>query len=281
LNILKKELQYVLTKFLDGKKDTIVVEFSEEAKKLQMLVIEKQDQFISSFGPFLKNSLDKQWNLEVSSKSTQAENDEFRALVLYFYGMSQNNVPPLPVNVSCHLLNVALPLNLVAVAHIFPKRFRHNYWVPIADIDDVQNTLVLFRPIERAFDRGQLCFVWINDQKKFRIHILDPKLHTTTISKLAEQCFPRTQTGWMSLDNSLLKSSFGQFHGQFLNLQQTAMPYKRCLAFHAHRARFEAINKKWIGANDLNELDDDEIWSPGFMEDKKLFDLVTQWKDFE
>ena len=272
---------YVLTKFLDSSKNTIKVEFSEEATKLQMLVIEKQEQFMSSIGPFIRNAMDKEWNLEVSSRSTQAENDEFRARVLYFYGMSQSDLPPLPANVSCHFINVTLPLNLVTVSHIFPKRFRNNGWSPVADIDDVQNTLVLFKPIERAFDCGQLCFVWMNDQNKFRIHILDPKLlePTNTLFKLAERCFPKTQTGWMSLDNSLLQSPLGQFNGRFLNLQQSSMPYKRCLAFHAHRARYEAIKKKWIGENDLSELDDDEIWSPGVMEDKKLVDLVSRWKD--
>lgn len=221
--------------------------------------------------------------MEASSKSTHAENDEFRALVLYYYGMSQNNIPPLPSSVTCHFLNVTLTLNLVTVAHIFPRRFRHNEWVPISDIDDVQNTLVLFKPIERAFDCGQLCFVWINDEQKFRIHILDPKLlkTTTTIFKLAENSFPKTQTEWKSLDNSLLQNSLEQFHGKFLNLQKQSMPYKRCLAFHAHRARFEAIKKKWIGQDDLAELDDDEIWSPGVMEDKKLVDLVNSWKVFE
>jgi hypothetical protein len=112
---------------------------------------------------------------------------------------------------------------------------------------------------------------------------LDPKLlkTTTTIFKLAEHCFPKTQTAWKSLDENLLQSSLEQFHSKFLNLQQNSMPYKRCLAFHAHRARFEAIRKRWIGHDDLVELDDHEIWSPGVMEDKKLVHLVKSWKVFE
>ena len=285
-----------------GVKEIIKVEFSEEAMKLQLLAIKKQDQamklqllaienqkdlietqrnLLDRIGPFLQNAIDKQWNLDASSKSTGRENDEFRARVFFYYGMSKSDDLPLPATVACHFLGVPIPTNLVTVAHIFPRRFRHNEWVPVSDIDHVQNTLVLFKPIERAFDTGRLCFVWTEARRGFRIHILDPALFSTTLVKLSERTFTDTQKTWKNVDLFPLNATFQDYHGQYLHLNASALPFKRCLAFHAHRARYEAIRRKWIKPDDLAELDDDNVWSPGAMEDKQLVELINSWHVLE
>ena len=51
--------------------------------------------------------------------------------------------------------------------------------------------------------------------------------------------------------------------------------------FSCPSGQVSSSNEKWIGQDELVELDDDEIWSPGVMEDKKLVYLVKSWKVFE
>jgi hypothetical protein len=76
----------------------------------------------------------------------------------------------------------------------------------------------------------------------------------------------------------LFDKTFQDFHGKFLNFKNAQRPYKRCLSFHAHRARHKAIKKKWISKTELPELDDMEAWSPDTRNDVILLDIIKNWK---
>ena len=57
------------------------------------------------------------------------------------------------------------------------------------------------------------------------------------------------------------------------------IPFKRCFAFHASRARFEAIyEKKWFLVDELDEIHDDS-WSPDLLERPELKTFIELWRD--
>jgi hypothetical protein len=54
------------------------------------------------------------------------------------------------------------------------------------------------------------------------------------------------------------------------------MPYKRCFAFHASRARYEAIHiHKWFRKEDFVVPDD--AWSPNIVERPELKSYMEAW----
>jgi hypothetical protein len=56
------------------------------------------------------------------------------------------------------------------------------------------------------------------------------------------------------------------------------IPFKRCFAFHASRARFEAIyEKNWYRAEELDEIHDD-AWSPNLRERPELKTFIELWR---
>lgn len=247
-----------------------------------------------SINPFIERALDKQWDLERDSKQSQVENEEFRISVLDFYGLSTSNTLPSGKDlIHCHFLGLDVPFYTLTCSHIFPKRFSENDWVPCADLDDHHNTLFMFKSIERAFDRGRLCFVWEHTTSQFRIHILDPSLAKTTLRRQTALTNPKLtlpvipvfdpNTGKQLLDSSnkpldLLDKTFNDFHGKYLKFKNAERPYKRCLSFQAHRARHKAIKKKWISNTELPELDEIEAWSPDSQTDTKLLEIIKNWK---
>ena len=59
-------------------------------------------------------------------------------------------------------------------------------------------------------------------------------------------------------------------------LTMNVLPYKRCLAFHASRARFEAIHiKKWFKSEDF--IIPDDAWSPSILETPELKTQIELW----
>lgn len=47
------------------------------------------------------------------------------------------------------------------------------YLLGIEDIDDVRNGLLLFKPLEKAFDKFQIGFVYNNSDDTFRMKIFN------------------------------------------------------------------------------------------------------------
>ncbi|KAI8914191.1 hypothetical protein EDD86DRAFT_198686 [Gorgonomyces haynaldii] len=238
--------------------------------KKQQESIDKQDQLLQRIAPFLSNAMDKQWSLEQNSVVSKQEHEEFRQAVFEYYGMADNHHLK-----HCHFLGIDLNSHFITIAHIFARRFRFNEWQPLDDVDSPENVLILFKPIERAFDHGRLCFVWDQKHKNYRIHVLDPKLFRTTIAEEAQKSFSSNE--YMGL-GKILNKTFGDFHGEFLDFLTESKPYKTCMTFHCHRARCEAIRKRWIKEGDLPEIDTDDAWSPEDNHDKQLQELIQQWR---
>jgi hypothetical protein len=55
-----------------------------------------------------------------------------------------------------------LPRKCVIASHLFKKKWAAaaSKLLQIADINDVRNGLLLWKPLEHAFDRGQIFFIY-------------------------------------------------------------------------------------------------------------------------
>jgi hypothetical protein len=76
-------------------------------------------------------------------------------------------------------------------------------------------------------------------------------------------------------DDSILNTTFAALEERPLNTGNV-LPFKRCLAFHASRARYEAIHiQKWLKAEDF--IIPDEAWSPNILESPELKSQIELW----
>ncbi|KAG3124857.1 hypothetical protein PC128_g27424 [Phytophthora cactorum] len=56
----------------------------------------------------------------------------------------------------------------------------------ISDIDDVKNGLLLFKPLEHAFDYFQISFIR-DDTDAFRLKLFDPDIRDTRLIDLTDR----------------------------------------------------------------------------------------------
>ena len=102
--------------------------------------------------------------------------------------------------------------------------------------------------------------------------ILDPNMKGKTVLDLALRQFPDFSATNM---DPILMNTIGILEGKPLITGQ-AIPYKRCLAFHASRARYEAIHvQKWIKAEEFTIPED--AWSPNILETPELKSQIFLW----
>ncbi|KAL7680588.1 putative HNH nuclease [Plasmopara halstedii] len=144
----------------------------------------------------------------------------------------------------------------------------------ISDIDDVRNGLLLFKPLEHAFDHFQISFIYDQSSNEFRLKIFDQsvrpqrlfeKLDNTQRAILLQgQALPKN---WRSRGPRLepgtvydIQTTFGDLEGRALRFKSVKRPYKRCLNLQARLARKQAIEKQWIRPD---EDDFQDFWSEG------------------
>ena len=79
------------------------------------------------------------------------------------------------------VLGVRLPSSSVCGAHLFRHRNSDlaEEFVGLDDINNPRNGLLLFKPIEEAFDNYQLCILC--DGEQFIVHIVDPSIRSAVI----------------------------------------------------------------------------------------------------
>ncbi|KAF4028016.1 HNH endonuclease [Phytophthora infestans] len=78
----------------------------------------------------------------------------------------------------CMLLNTALPSELVIASHLFRRKneYLSRKLMGFDSIDDVKNGLLLFKPLEHAFDHFQISFIYDKGSNEFRLKVFDPSL---------------------------------------------------------------------------------------------------------
>lgn len=188
----------------------------------------------------------------------------------------------------CMLLNCYLPSAIVTAAHIF--RRSNEYIAPmllgIENIDDVKNGLLLFKPLEKAFDAFQIGFVYndsddtfcmkiFNNNPVFRNLLLIDFIPPSVVLKDMKLDLTALPTDWRyskmpvlapGTDYNLL-TKFSDLEGTCLSFKNLNRPYKRCLNLQGRIAHTEAIKNDTMEPSDYVFKD---YWSEGLTVNEKM-----------
>jgi hypothetical protein len=89
-------------------------------------------------------------------------------------------------HIKCMLLDVELSRKVVIGAHIFKHEWNIlSRFVGLDDIDDKGNCILLFAPIEKAFDRSEICFL-VDAHGKFVLKLLNKNLQGVKLYNVAK-----------------------------------------------------------------------------------------------
>ncbi|KAI3659777.1 hypothetical protein MP638_000906 [Amoeboaphelidium occidentale] len=189
----------------------------------------------------------------------------------------------------CQILDVKLPKFLVSAFHVFKRKWAADsyYLLDFDDVDSFRNGLLLFQPIERAFNRSQLCFLKANREYSLFLRLLDPGLRGIT---LFDACLPlineidcasigKTVDEVLSVLQSKLSVNgrlltFGDIEGNRIVCKGNIRPYKRCLNFHAAVARRFALKQGWI----THDVYSTFKWSQAFNKDDRIISHIDEIK---
>ena len=165
--------------------------------------------------------------------------------------------------VRCMLLNIGFPSMVVIGSHLFRRSNEHFAMelMNIENIDDVRNGLLLFRPLEKAYDNFDISFICIKDE--FFMKVFNPDYRDKSLVDLLTR--KEKQAISVCIIDSL--GTFGDLEGRILDFGKTIIrPFKRCLNLQARLARNEALKKKWVN----QEYDFEDFWSEGMSAAEKI-----------
>ena len=181
----------------------------------------------------------------------------------------------------CYLLNVELPRHLVIGAHLFKREWSDvaKTLLDIDSVDDARNGLLLYKPLKWAFDTGRLMVV--AESGEFIVRLLDPAIREVALHAKATQLLHKSEVEQATLLGTLTRdyplpeehSTFGALHDARARLVLPCglRPWRRCLCFHAHVVRQEAVRMHWIATKDEAPFED--FWS----EDSDAMERVRHW----
>lgn len=136
------------------------------------------------------------------------------------------------------------PSSIVMASHIFLHKWRRriSHYTSFKNIHDPRNGLLLYRPVEWAFNRGKIC-VEVNNGGRMIFRLLD---HDLSDIRLADKaCELRRDArcdGQPIREEVNLQKTFGDLDGQLLQFPPgaTMRPSKRLLGLHAVAAWLDA-----------------------------------------
>ena len=166
-----------------------------------------------------------------STSCTVIESSSFKDSLVAFYGCARETDNYL----KCMLTDNFYPRNEVRASHIIKRSTDGDtmnlYGLP-PNIDHVRNGLLLLGPIEEAFDRKDICFLYNSLSKQLVAKVLNPNLMNESMA------------GPHSAPYSL---TYGSVDGLVLQLpSDTVFPYRRALSMHAKFAFSRALHRGWI-----------------------------------
>ena len=159
----------------------------------------------------------------------------------------------------CMLLNRLLPYAYVIGAHLL-KREWGDMSKELADVDDVEdprNGLLLYKPLEWAFDTSRLAFTWDEATSRFVAHLLDGHLANVKLVEKAKELLKDRYRRSEDADE-LGEMCFSDVDGLPLVLPVGFLPFRRCLCLHANLAREEALRNAWLSPGSFEFQD---FWS--------------------
>ena len=135
----------------------------------------------------------------------------------------------------------SLPHSIVVASYIFQHKWRKelSQFTSVTDINDPCNGLLLYKPVQWAFDRAKIC-VEVKSGDKMTFRLLDEDLRDTLLVDKA--CRLRDERGGGNQrlkEEENLQMTFGDLDEQPLKFPEgTVMrPSKRMLGLHAVAAR--------------------------------------------
>ncbi|KAF5387796.1 hypothetical protein D9615_000180 [Tricholomella constricta] len=141
-----------------------------------------------------------------------------------------------------------LPHSTVAASHIYQHKWRKELWrfTTLTDINDPLNGLLLYRPVEWAFDRAKIC-VQVKSSNQMTFRLLDQSLRDTLLADKA--CDLRHEAGRGNkrlVDETDLDMTFGDLDGHPLQFPDGVVmrPSRRLLGLHAILAHSAAQDKE-------------------------------------
>lgn len=173
-----------------------------------------------------------------SNARTMFESCLFKDNLALYYQCTR----PTDSYLKCMVTGAFYPRNEVRASHIVKKSTdgmtMHLYGLP-TDIDHVRNGLLLLEPIEQAFDRKDICFLYHSvatetaPAHSLTVKVLNPNLLT--------QAMPKS-----SPYGATYPITYGSIDGSVLHLPSSIFPYRRALSMQAKFALSRALNKGWI-----------------------------------
>lgn len=169
-----------------------------------------------------------------SNSHTVIESNVFKDALAIFYGCTRTNDKFL----KCMLTGNFYPRHEVHASHIIKRvasgDTMHLYGLPPNNYDNVRNGLLLLGPIEEAFNRKDICFLYDSISNQLVAKVLNPSLITQPMPKSK----PRGATYSMT---------YGSVDGLVLQMPSaTTFPYRRTLSMHAKFAFSRAIHLTWM-----------------------------------
>ncbi|GMF21545.1 unnamed protein product [Phytophthora lilii] len=154
-------------------KDVGGVDEEEEAEgrgPVNVLVVVPESLGVDSQLLQLQEAL-LQHTLVDSPTSTSAQSYDFKASLIRTYQCDMGTYQDDMENrmLRCMLLNTALPSGLVIASHLFRRKNEYisRKLMGFDNIDDVKNGLLLFKPLEHAFDHFQISFIYDKGSNEF------------------------------------------------------------------------------------------------------------------
>jgi HNH endonuclease len=174
-------------------------------------------------------------NATVASRSRADEQGKFKRLLKREYHQPEIG------NLFDMATGTSLPHGSVVASHIFQHKWEKelSQFTSLTDIDDPCNGLLLYKPVEWAFDRAKIC-VEVKSGDKMTFRLLDEDLRDTLLADKA--CSLRDERGCGNKrlkEEENLRMTFGDLDEQPLKFPEgTVMrPSKRLLGLHAVAAR--------------------------------------------
>lgn len=160
------------------------------------------------------------------------------------------------------MLDMGLPSSVVIASHLFRRANQHIApdLLGIEDIDCDKNGLLLFKPIEKAYDDFHLGFIKNGEGelvcKVFNRNILTVLLYDNLTEDqkndmIKSHLLPSDwRTGiepiYATGTTFNLRTTYGDLDGRPLAFKNLNRPYHRCLSFQARLALCKAREKNWI-----------------------------------
>ncbi|CAL8463682.1 g3216 [Coccomyxa elongata] len=188
------------------------------------------------------------------SNITWGSNKKFRQRLQAVYGAEQNGL------LCCMLTGEKLPVSTVIASHLYKCEWKEFAEVDMGleDIDDVGNGLLMWKPIEHAFNTSALCFVHDKGMDRFVAHVLDLSLLDVSLSARGAKLMGAS---WVASPPGSRAASltYRDIDGEALRFPPNCLqrPLKRVLCYQAHLAKKEASKQGW------RQLEFEDFWSEG------------------